>query len=661
MMRIFLFVILFFQSVNILYAQDINIDKALKQAQKKTVQKKYNEAIVLLDQIIKQGSSNAAAHYTLGEIHLKIRDYVAAKKDFLLASKNDKLNFPLAQYYYALMLKMNSEYADAKSVFKDFIQQYKTIDNFSAWAKVEIAGCDTALSENANNYNEGLKIKHLPATINSRYSEMGPMFWDESTLLYASLPKDSFLLFTGDTAMDYHIKFFLADFANDSFFKPQRINDFMVPYASVANGSLIPNKTKFYFTACIDQQYDASVICQIYMSRFQYGKWNEPERLETPLNDMRYNNSHPSIVPFKKDKFLLYFSSDRPNGKGGKDIWFAFIDENNKVSEPQNAGSINTTRDDITPYYDDVNGHLYFSSEGHAGFGGLDVYKATGERNNWSEITNMKQPINSSVDDLYFSFDAKKNRGLLVSNRSDKNVSGGTCCDDIFYVKYEKPKKLAILGKVFEADEKVNFQLENLRVSLSEIDSSDKSFLLKEKITNGNEPFYFLLKPDKNYSLAIIKEGYFNKTIMFNTLGKAAPDSIFVKVLLDKIQPEKTYRLSSIYYNYNDFALLPEAKLTLDTLFDILIENPEIKMELSSHTDSKGSEDYNLQLSQKRAQSCVNYLIAKGINMNRLFAKGYGASKPLQDCSLLPECTTAQDCPCFQLNRRTAFKVLRGE
>jgi outer membrane protein OmpA-like peptidoglycan-associated protein len=159
--------------------------------------------------------------------------------------------------------------------------------------------------------------------------------------------------------------------------------------------------------------------------------------------------------------------------------------------------------------------------------------------------------------------------------------------------------------------------------------------------------------------LNIGREGYFNRNIPFNTMGKAAPDTIVLDILLDKIIVEKTYQLSSIYYAFNDFNLLPEAKATLDTLFEVLEENPEIKIELSSHTDSRGTESYNLTLSQKRAQSCVNYLISKGTASNRLIAKGYGSQQPLQDCSTDEKCTKEDDCDCYQMNRRTEFKVVR--
>lgn len=642
-------------------AQNTSAEKSLKQVQKKINAKKYVDAIELLNNIIQADSNNANAYYTLAEVQLQIRDYIAAKENFYKATQKTNGNLPFANYYYALMLKMNGEYAKAKTTFQQLLKSYNTKDNFYEWASVEIAGCDTALSKRASNYEEGLTIKYLPGNINSRYSEMGPMFWDEATLLYASLPKDTMILVTGDSVLDYHIKFFLADVVNDSFFNPQRINDFTVPNASLASGTLSADKTKFFFTVCLDQSYNSNTICQIYVSKFQNGAWNEPEPLSSPLNDIRYSNKHPSVVPFKKGKMLLYFSSDRPGGKGGSDIWYSIIDADNKSSAPQNAGSINTTRDDITPFYDYANGYLYFSSNGHIGFGGLDVYRVTGERNIWKQIENMKMPINSSVDDLYFSFDAQRNKGLLVSNRSEKNISGSTCCDDIFYVKYQKPKKLAIIGNVYDADENNTEPLQDIRAALFETDSAGNSVLLQEKVTQGTMPFYFILKPEKNYSLQIIKEGYFNKTAAFTTIGKVAPDSIFAKVLLEKIQPEKTYRLSSIYYNYNDFALLPEAKQTLDTLYDILQENENLKIELSSHTDSRGKEIYNLQLSQKRAQSCVSYLISKGITANRLTAKGYGASQPIKDCSTTPECTDTQDCDCFQLNRRTEFKVIKGE
>jgi OmpA-OmpF porin, OOP family len=657
---LFFLTVLFFQK-DILAQKtpSANSDKLLKQAQKKTNNRKYVDAISILQEIIKTDSSNAEALFRLGEVQYKIRDYVAARNNFKTAYELNKSISPVAEYYYALMLKMDGQYDEAKKIFQDFMKNYKAQDNYTSWAKTEIQGCDMALNRGEKENDEAITIKHLSENINSRYSEMGPMFWDDTTILFASLPQDTILLISEAAGMDYHIKFFLADFKEDSFFNAQRIDDFRVYSASLASGCLSSDRTKFYFTACSDQF--GTFICQIYVSKFQYGKWNEPDRIESPLNDLRYNNSHPAIASYKKGKEIIYFSSDRPGGKGGKDIWYSIIEPSGKFSTPVNAGVINTSRDEITPFYENLNGTLYFSSDGHVGYGGLDVFRATGERNVWTDITNVDLPVNSSVDDLYFSFDGKRNIGLLVSNRSEKNVAGSTCCDDIFFVKYRKPKKLAVLGFVKDASINNGFPLDNARVTLSFIDSSENHFVLKEKTTTNEEPFYFLLQPDMHYFINAGREGYFNKNFAFNTIGKAAPDTIRFNIELEKIVEEKTYRLSNIYYKYNDFALLPESKATLDTLFEILQENPDIRIELSSHTDSRGTESYNLTLSQKRAQSCVGYLIAKGINTTRLIAKGYGASQPLQDCSndILCRDTEKEDCPCHQLNRRTEFKVVK--
>src|SRR5690606_23100981 len=151
-------------------------------------------------------------------------------------------------------------------------------------------------------------------------------------------------------------------------------------------------------------------------------------------------------------------------------------------SAPVNCGNtINTSRDEMTPFYDNLNGQLYFSSEGHVGFGGLDVFKATGEKAVWRERKNLGPPVNGSTDELYFHFDFKRDIGMLVSNRTELNVSGSTCCDDIFFIKYEKPKRLALRGFVNDKDPYRNFPLDDARVSLSFIDESGTSVLLREK------------------------------------------------------------------------------------------------------------------------------------------------------------------------------------
>jgi OmpA-OmpF porin, OOP family len=390
---IYFLVLLFFADCRYLLAQKSNSEKMISQAEKKINKQKYADAIEILNEALKSDSLNAKGWYLLADSYFKIRDYVEAKNYFQKAYSINERVVPQAAFYYALMLKMNGDYLNAKKIFESFLNTYKAGDQYINWTKTEIAGCEKALNRKEYDTDETLQIYHLPEGINSKYSEMGPIFWDDSTLMYASLPADTIILITGKEQLDYNIKFYLADFKNDSFYNPLKVDDFNVPNSSLVSGCLSADRKTFYFGSCNDWEF-GTLFCQIFESKYQNGQWYDPERLGSPLNDFRYNNNHPAIGFLPKGKQVLYFSSDRPGGKGGKDIWYSIIDVSGKFSPPVNAGKINTSRDEITPFYDNINGVLYFSSDGHVGYGGLDVYRATGERNIWSEIENLNLPVN---------------------------------------------------------------------------------------------------------------------------------------------------------------------------------------------------------------------------------------------------------------------------
>jgi peptidoglycan-associated lipoprotein len=189
----------------------------------------------------------------------------------------------------------------------------------------------------------------------------------------------------------------------------------------------------------------------------------------------------------------------------------------------------------------------------------------------------------------------------------------------------------------------------------------EQDVIINTDSSRGEVPYFFNLKTEKLYKLSASASGYFSASQTFSTQGLTKSDTLVVDIYLKKLEKDKAYRLNNIYYDFDKSDLRSESKATLDSLYTILAENPTIIIELSSHTDVRGSDSYNLTLSQKRAESCVNYLInERGIPKERITAKGYGESKTLDDCSKYTECPQDQtgDCACHQLNRRTEFKVI---
>jgi outer membrane protein OmpA-like peptidoglycan-associated protein/tetratricopeptide (TPR) repeat protein len=382
---------------------------------------------------------------------------------------------------------------------------------------------------------------------------------------------------------------------------------------------------------------------EIFTSKYTENQWTEPIAFEYN-NVEEYSVGHPAITA---DGNTMYFVSDMPGGYGGTDIYYCNKLSEGKWSKPQNAGPvINTDGKEVFPFVDD-DGTLYFSSDGHAGMGGLDIFKAVGQKNAWSEPENMKYPVNSPNDDFSIFLTETGSVGFLSSNRD-----GGVGDDDIYTFEYNPPTSLVLVVTTKERLEN------NTLVAVPGVDLklTNKSQETSDSYkTDNNGQFFVDLGCATSYELKGEKEGYFNTRMKkFETsLCKTRHDSMFVEMVFDKIILNKPIVLENIYYDFDKWNIRPDAATELDKLVVILQENPEIKIELGSHTDCRGSSKYNQVLSQKRAESAVSYIISKGIDKNRITAKGYGETVLRNKCSDGVECSEAE----HQLNRRTEFKV----
>lgn len=360
------------------------------------------------------------------------------------------------------------------------------------------------------------------------------------------------------------------------------------------------------FTRC---RYDKnqSLGAELFSSSQSRGSWSEPIRVQVVGDSIVA--AHPAL---DETEGMLYFVSDMPGGLGGKDIWKA---EKSGISyvNPVNLGeTINTPGDEMFPYVRD-NGELYFSSNYHIGMGGFDIFMATrDDEGNWT-MKNMGSPMNSPADDFGIGFIVGENKGMFTSNRK------GSRGDDI-YSFVVPPKIYNVEGDVF--DKENNNHLDGATVRIIGTDGTN----LKVRTQNGK--FKLRLKPETDYIFAAFKDGYLRDKAMASTFGlEESKDFRFELFLTPTDSPIK---VENINYAFGSWELLPESKIALDTVVQILVFNPTITIELMAHTDYVGSEQFNFELSQKRAQSVVDYLIEKGINPQRLVAKGYGETWPKQ-------------------------------
>jgi len=396
--------------------------------------------------------------------------------------------------------------------------------------------------------------------------------------------------------------------------------------------NVITDRLEIYSAKLIDGQF-------VEITPFQYN------------NKKEYSVGHPTLSP---DGNILYFVSDMPGGVGETDIYYCVKNDDGTWDTPQNAGDIiNTPGKEMFPVIE-KNGDLYFSSDGHSGMGGLDIFRSTGSEATWSEPENLKYPFNSSKDDFAILFTEEGKTGFFTSNRNN-----GQGADDIYSFKYVPPPPppvpttLILSVTTWEKMDNGTLAILTDEISVMHTESSDPN--QKMKITNvGDGKYEAVVNCDSKYIVGAASTKFFaTPTQTFETHCETFNDTVFLKFVLERIVLQKEIVIENIYYDYNKANIRADAALELNKIVALLKENPAIIIELGSHTDSRGSDKYNLDLSQRRAESAVQYIIDNGISQNRISAKGYGETKPVNKCTNGVRCSEKE----HQMNRRTEFKV----
>lgn len=384
--------------------------------------------------------------------------------------------------------------------------------------------------------------------------------------------------------------------------------------------------------------------------------WNVPALLPSPFNDINYNYLHPAL---STDGKTMYFASDMPGGYGGMDLYKSTLEATN-WSKPVNLGAnVNTSGDEAFPYLKSSD-TLYFSSDAHFGLGGKDIMYSVSRGGTWSEPYHLGYPINTGADDFGVHFEPNGKKGLLSSNR-DGN-------DRIYSFEIFKPV-FNINGLV--STKKSMLPLGGAKVTVTNITDGTEEVLY----TDENGEFKYPLLPGKNYRVKIDEDGHFSQTKEISTIGKTNSQdfsSIFEMEELIVSDPntvenggdpgeqkgtqgDGTYVVPNIYWDYNKWFIREDAKPFLDDLVKRFKDNPNLKVELRSHCDCRGSDAFNDDLSQKRANAVVEYLVAKGVNRSMFISKGYGERKLVNRCKDGVECSEEE----HQQNRRTEFLVLK--
>ena len=354
---------------------------------------------------------------------------------------------------------------------------------------------------------------------------------------------------------------------------------------------------------------------------------------EVSFNDKTFSNSNPSL---SRDGKTLYFSSNRPGSMGGTDIWKVAINDDGTYGEPQNLGNkVNTEGNESFPFVADDNKTLYFASSGKQGLGGLDVYQI--DLSNGSDASNLGKPVNTEKDDFAFTFNGVKGAGFLSSNRNGN--------DDIFAVS-------PICGvdvMIVVTNAKTGEILSNASVSILD----DKKNVIATEMSNAKGEVKYRVECDKPYVVQASKDGFEGNTFAVNkSKGPTAKIDAALQPI-DVIVTETEIVLKPIYFEFNKSNITQEGAFELDKLVQVMKNNDKMVIMAKSHTDNRGTDNYNLSLSDRRAKSTVQYVISKGIAANRISGKGMGELEPKVDCG--KDCTEEQ----HALNRRSEFLIVK--
>lgn len=583
------------------------------------------------------------ACYQTAECYRLVNDMKNAENWYRKSVKGDPTNTE-AIFKLAQCLKSNSKYSEAITEFNN----YKKKNPSDLRTDDEIKGCELALkwkNERTRYVVENVK------SLNTKWSDFSPMMYKKNELFFTSDREkgasNKTYGWTGNGFTDIYRVAYKADKKNPINIKYEipALIDKNVVNTDYNDGTVAFDSkgSVMYYTQCNGKD-GKGLKCRIYMASATGTVWSEPEVL--PFSTDSFNCGHPCL---SKDGAVMYFSSDMPGGYGGKDIWYVTYTKRSKTwGDPINLGpTINTEGDEMYPFLAE-DGTLYFSSNGHVGLGGVDIYYTKGENTDWSEPVNMKSPINSGGDDFAMTLAKDKESGYFSSNRE-----GGRGQDDI-YRFYMTPLVFTLSGVVRDSTTKE--LLPNTLITLTS--SSDTGKIMIK--TDAAGAYKVTLKSKTDYELFAAKEDFYDSKLESQTTrGLELSTDLIQNFSLQPFDFKTVFTLEGIYYDLDKANIRSDAAQILDTMVLLLNKYPRIRIELGSHTDCRSDSAYNQDLSQRRADSAVAYISRKGIDIERMVAKGYGEAALVNDCACEGKyvkrvCTEEE----HQLNRRTTFRLI---
>lgn len=546
-------------------------------------------------------------------------------------AKEDSYKGEMAELYEGECLLRNGDYVKAQEKFTAFL---KVKPNDKEASKL-LNNCIYGL----NNGTDTTVLLQNEKGLNTVYNDYAAVVVKEKLFFTSSrISEEGEAIFSYDGQAfsdNYQASYIKQD---KVWSKATKLDAFNTSYNDGVASYCLKTQT-LYYTKCNDGK-SKDDLCKIMESVYdqQKNKWAEPTPIVLDF-EQKDDMEQPSV---SADGETMYFSSKWEGGQGGSDIW-VMKKYGNKWGAPVNLGrNINTEQDELFPTL--VDSALYFASEGHNGYGALDLFVSVFSNGAWGKAENLKAPYNSSGDDFAISFNTDRSTGFVSSNRI-----GGVGGDDI-YSFYPTPVSLLLKGTVAFDDN--NQVPTGTKVILATDGRSDTVYIEKT-----NE-YYFYLKDGRDYKLMVNMPGYFGDSKLFSTKGIRKTTELSDKTGYDfnfKLRriPQEEIKLDNIYYDFGSVKLREDSKASLDKLVKLLEDTPGATVQINSHTDEKGSYEVNMRVSEGRAKSVVDYLVSKGISKKRLSYKGWGFTQPV-----VKGATTEED---HQKNRRTTFQVLQHD
>ena len=600
-------------------------NKETKNADKLFESYDYVEAAQEYIALVENGNSDTYVSKQLGNSYFYTHNTVESEKWYAKAiqSQQDAETY----YRYAQMLKSNGKYAESNTQMKTFVNLMPSDQRAVAFTN------NPNFLSDLNAIEKRFEVDRI--SVNSEQSDFGAVLYGD-VLYFASARNESSKMYgwNNEPYLDIYQSTYNAD---GSYAEPISTNELNSrfhegPLTMTKDGNVIYFSSESFKDKLFERDKAHKLKfgqVNLYKAVKEIGKWSFITPL--PFNSKSYSTGNPSI---DRDGKVLYFASNMPGSVGGTDIWKVMVNDDGTFGTPENLGTkINTVGDENFPFVTD-DSILYFSSNGLTGFGGLDVFSIDLKKD--AEPSNVGKPVNTEKDDFAFSFNTDKNLGYVSSNRSGKDhiySASPICYAQIFVaVKNAKTGELVANSKVVILD-------------------ATKT-ILETKMSDRKGKVLFNAECKKPYAIEVFKDGYVTKS--FSAISKQGKISFEAAIEpIDVIVTETEILLNPIYFHFNKSDITALGAAELDKLIYVMSQNDVLKITVKAHTDSRGTDEYNANLSGSRAKATVEYIVSKGINVNRISGKGYGESEPKLDCH--DTCTELE----YALNRRSEFMIVK--